>query len=316
MPSAVSVIRRLLLSLAFGVCVTASPPASAYALGDIVQAVERGLPSSVIQQMVEQSRDEWSIDDETAAQLLRSGIPHSLLRLMSKGTQPTSEALALAALDGQAIQSSDVAGRALVASVAAEDARLAAENPLDGPMYIDGHTYWVYAADDFTMRVMVRDDEQHTAVMVSFTNTGSERLNLFPEQVSLFRMRGAEGIALERIPADVYITRMENRTVLLGTLQGLAIAGTIYGVSGGQGDIGDVTRAHRYTSGKVQATMQRGREESAYADSILLRANTVHPGQTVAGMVPFRHNPYAGERFTVRIDLGHSVAVLPGQVRR
>ncbi len=280
-----------------------------------MQAVERGLPSDVIQQMVLQSRDEWSIDDKTAAQLLRSGIPQSLLRDMSNDAQPTPAARALAVRDGATIESSDVAGRALVASVAAEDARLQAENPLDGPMYIDGHTYWVYATDSFSMRVMVRDDGQHTAVMVSLTNTGTERLDLFPEQVALFRMRGPEGVELERIPASAYVTRIENRTVLLGTLQGLAIAGTIYGISGGEGDIGDVTRAHRYTSGKVQATLERGRDASAYADSVLLRANTVHPGQTVAGLVPFKHNPYPSERFTVRIEVADSVAVVPGQLR-
>ncbi len=66
---------------------------------------------------------------------------------------------------------------------------------------------------------------------------------------------------------------------------------------------------------QVSGFLNRKSEEIAAKEDMLLRTNTVFPGQTVEGLVPFMIKTQPGQRFRVSFELEDWEATTPGITR-
>ncbi len=287
----------------------ASPAhAGNYTLDQIVAAAHRGLPESTLLSMVDPNSDEWdTIDAEQCVQLLRAGLPAVVLTHMTKGRLPTEAELAAAKEDGTAYSSTiKVEPRAAYPSD---------EGVVFGPEYADGHAFWTYTSPTMIVSAFVLDDTPFTAVFLSVTNIGTDKLNVFPRDVQLSLQQSGQRVGLEAFSPSLYTRKLENRQLWTNLLVTITAPGYLTSLQQGA-TVSDQIRGQENAYIVGQRYLAESSQMIAEATDLLLRSNTLYPGQTVAGIIPFKYRPSPEDTFRVYIRVNGETVTMPGRIRQ
>lgn len=180
--------------------------------------------------------------------------------------------------------------------------RLAPRRPAGvEPYYVDGREWLVQQHDGKSIAVMAyQTDPGMIDVALQIRNDGDQPFNVLPTNVRVVAEQASERTNLEVIDPLPYLDDMRSQrawTVGLTAAAGAMRASSAKGATAQAVQQLDARQQTERTAQSLDASL-------AYLDQHLLKANTVHPGATIGGVVLARY--LYGDRYVVQVAVGGS----------
>jgi hypothetical protein len=206
----------------------------------------------------------------------------------------------------------------------------AGEANTKGPVYSRGTPYWTYEDAVLRMVASVTVDGARTLLVLTVSNVSKEEFTLAPEDLKLI-YAGGDNVKkkdLIRIEPKDYVQAFKTNGALAGALMGIATYALTMGApqtatfavaSPGSLSVGairvspspsDRASALSLSASVAEKMTSSALEKAERADEVVLRTTTLFPGDTVAGVIPFKFRALEGEEFLVLVRGPESVGRL------
>lgn len=174
--------------------------------------------------------------------------------------------------------------------------------------YLDDHHFGVSAKPASDVRVAVERNNGQTVLLLACRNTGADRIDLWPEKITVERVRKEEtnGSPMKVLSRREYVATIKNQET--AAQWAIALSGAVDTATAGDGTARQVSMARTESKMTTVSTQTTGALRAA--NGSLLGRETLLPGQGVFGEVRIESTISASDQLRVTIPIGEDRHVI------